>query len=310
MDGVHLLRDTENLLRTIFPFLFLISIGSGCDGDRVPDFDAERAFLDLERQCEFGPRVPGSEAHRRMEDWLVSILQSSTDEVVVDTFSLEVDTDPIPVLRNYIARINPDSKRRILLSAHYDTRPVADRDPDVSKRDQPILGANDGASGVAVLIELARQFHERRPKVGVDLVFFDGEDYGEDADRMLLGSRRFAAENSDYRPLFGILVDMVGDRDLNLYQEIYSVQGSPETVRRVWSLAGQLGFDEQFISYPRYAVMDDHVPLLEAGIRCINIIDFDYPYWHTTGDTPDKCSAESLEIVGTVLLHLVYGLDS
>lgn len=304
------MRDTANRFLAISPVLFFVLLGPGCDGGPKPEFDAERAFLDLERQCEFGPRVPGSESHRRMEEWLVSILESCADEVVADTFSVEADSDSLPIFRNYIARFKPDSKRRILLSAHYDTRPMADRDPDISKRDQPILGANDGASGVAVLVELARQFHERPPAVGVDLVFFDGEDYGEDTDKMLLGSRRFARENSGYRPIFGILVDMVGDRDLRLYQEIYSVRGSPETVRRVWSLAAELGLGELFIPYPRYAVMDDHVPLLEAGIRCINIIDFDYPYWHTTGDTPDKCSAESLDSVGTVLLHLVYGLDS
>jgi Zn-dependent M28 family amino/carboxypeptidase len=241
-----------------------------------------------------------------MGEWLVENLRIYADTLLIDVFTAEIGDRDLPEFRNYIAKFNLDAEHRILLCAHYDTRPVADRDPDPAKRDKPITGANDGASGVAVLLELARLFSENRPAAGVDMVFFDGEDYGEDLDRMLLGSKRFAGQNADYRPLFGILLDMVGDRDLKIYQELYSVGGSRETVKRIWDLAGDMGFGEIFVPIPRYAVMDDHVPLLQAGIRCINIIDFEYPYWHTSEDTPDKCSSESLRTVGEVINRLVY----
>jgi hypothetical protein len=306
MDGISLLMS-----RILTPLLILCAgiafIGlPGCSERPIPVFDGERAFRDLERQCEFGPRVPGTEPHRKMEEWLLDRLTLYADKVYADTFSVDVGLKKFPEFRNYIAKFNTGVNQRILLCAHYDTRPVAELDPDTEKRDRPITGANDGASGVAVLLEMARLFHELRPAVGVDMVFFDGEDYGEHVDHMLFGSRRFAVESKDYRPLFGILLDMVGDRDLKIYQEIYSIEGSPETVKRVWDLAGAMGFEKTFVPIPRYAVLDDHVPLLQSGIRCINIIDFEYPYWHTSEDTPDKCSDESLKVVGEVILRLVY----
>ena len=306
MDGISLLKCRFLLLLLFLALYAVLTVVVGCSGIPPPVFDGEGAYRDLEQQCEFGPRVPGTEPHRKMEDWLFNRLKMYADVVVVDTFSVEVETGSFTKLRNYIAKFNSAVSKRILLCAHYDTRPMADRDPDDTKRDQPIAGANDGASGVAVLLELARLFNERRPAVGVDMVFFDGEDYGEDVDHMLLGSRRFAEENADYRPLFGILLDMVGDRDLKIYQEFYSIEGSPETVKRVWRLAGIMGLEKTFVPIQRYAVLDDHVPLLKVGIRCINLIDFEYPYWHTSEDTADKCSGESLKAVGDVVLQLVY----
>ncbi len=287
--------------------IMMFSCGYG--GTVPPSFDGDRAFGLLEKQCGFGPRVPGTVQHVEMETWLHAELETYAAEVVVDTFSVDLEGGGSLELRNYTARFNPLSNRRILLCAHYDTRPVADKDPDPSRRDQPIIGANDGASGVAVLLELARSFSAKTPAVGIDMVFFDGEDYGDNYDQMLFGSKRFASENRDYRPLFGILLDMVGEKELKVYQELYSLKGSPETVKRVWNLAKSMGLGEVFVPVPRYAVLDDHVPLIQAGIRCIDIIDFEYPYWHTMEDTPDKCSGSSLKSVGDVLIRLVYGGD-
>lgn len=306
MDGLHILIDvlTSPLRSLILVILFSVSCAD--PESLLPRFDGKRAFQDLVMQCEFGPRVPGTEPHERMEEWMIDKLELYADTVLVDSFSYDSDQHEFPVFRNYVARFDGESEQRVLLCAHYDTRPVADEDPEPLSRDKPISGANDGASGVAVLMEMARLFSVKRSAVNVDMVFFDGEDYGENAEHMLLGSRRFASENSDYRPLFGILLDMVGDSDLQIYQEIYSLEGAREIVKRVWDLSSAMGLENIFIPIPRYAVYDDHVPLLQAGIRCIDIIDFDYPYWHTAGDTPDKCSPESLETVGNVLTRLVY----
>jgi len=278
----------------------------GCSGGSPPGFDGARAFRDLETQCGFGPRVPGTGSHRKMEEWLLGLLTGYADSTSVDSFTIQVEGDTLPEFRNYFAVFHAAAQRRIFLCAHYDTRPVADREKDPAARHRPIPGANDGASGVAVLLEVARILSEKKPPVGVDMAFFDGEDYGDSPDRMLMGSRRFAAENATYRPLFGILLDMVGDRDLRIYQELYSCEASPEIVKRVWEKAKDLGLGDVFIPIPRYAIMDDHIPLLQAGIRCIDIIDFDYPYWHTSGDTPDKCHPGSLKAVGDVLLALIY----
>jgi len=200
--------------------------------------------------------------------------------------------------------------RRILLAAHWDTRPWADRDPNPKNRNRPIIGANDGASGVAVLLEIAHHLKAQPPQVGVDIVLFDGEDSGREGhdDEFLQGSRYFAAHKSpDYVPEFGIVVDMVGDRELTLYIEQNSFRYARQVVDRVWRKAEELGITE-FIRDARYQVVDDHLPLLEVGIPCIDVIDFEYPYWHTLEDTPDKCSPESLEKVGQVLLHVIYEL--
>jgi hypothetical protein len=210
-------------------------------------------------------------------------------------------------LSNIVASFNPEKARRVLLCAHWDTRPFADQDPDTALRAEPILGANDGASGVAVLLEIARAISRSEPLLGVDIVLFDGEDGGSPGDQegFCLGSKHFARVKGDYQPEFGILVDMVGDKDLVLYKEAYSARHARELTDSVWSKARQMGL-LCFRDSVKHAVYDDHVPLLGAGIRVIDLIDFDYPYWHTTSDTPDKCSPESLQKIGDLLLHILY----
>lgn len=280
----------------------------------VPAFSGRRAFDYLERQVGFGPRNPNSSGHRQCGEYLLGVLRGFADTLTVQQFEQPgYDRKPLRLM-NIVASFKPDASDRILLCAHWDTRPRAERDPNPDRWNEPIPGANDGASGVAVLLEIASLLKSSPPPIGVDIVLFDGEDYGHEGDtpNYLLGSRYFARTRpADYIPRFGILLDMVGDTRLELPREGSSVYYAPDIVDMVWGKAASLGFT-QFLGEVGPAVMDDHVPLNEAGIRTIDIIDFSYPdesheYWHTHEDTPDKCSPESLEAVGTVVTHIVYG---
>ncbi len=291
--------------RTLACFLVL---GISCSRSQVPVFDAARAFSILEKQCSFGPRNPGSEGHKKCLAYLESELRLYADAVVRQPFRWTSPHDgKTHTLTNLVSSFGM-SGERILLCAHWDTRPYADFDPVPANRQKPILGANDGASGVAILLEIARNLKARRPRTGVDIVLFDGEDSGleGESDTWCEGSRYFARNRQlSYQPQYAILVDMVGDRDLRLPVEKGSQRYAPDIVNRVWNKASELGlYAFEKTSGPE--VVDDHLRLLEAGIPAINIIDFDYPYWHTLADTPDKCSAESLEMVGTLLLHILY----
>ncbi len=295
-------------VKSIIPVLIFFSLVSA-------QFNGQRAFSYLEKQVAFGPRNPGSEGHKACLGFLQKELNKWADQVELQSFTYRDQFRKKTLkLTNVIARFNPEKKRRIFLAAHWDTRPTADQDKE-ENRNKPIPGANDGASGVAVLLEIARVLHNQKPNIGVDLILFDGEDYGRSGhlDEYFLGSRYFAENyaKGKFKHEFGILIDMVGDARLNLKREGYSMRYLPWLVDKVWKTAQNLGFYEfsdEFLGY----VDDDHVPLLKKGIPCIDIIDFEYPdksnrYWHTLQDTPDKCSAQSLSIVGTVLLEIVYG---
>lgn len=273
-----------------------------------PLFDGERARQLVVAQCEFGPRNPGSAGHGRCLDWMESELRATGVVVRRQPFSYALPGQPPFSLCNLVASYRPREKRRILLAAHWDTRPWADRDPVATSRGKPIAGANDGASGVAVLLELARLFHDSPPPVGVDLVFFDGEDLGTESnmDGFFRGSRVYGQSVlGQAPPERAVLLDMVGDRDLMFSVEGYSRQLAPATVAWIWA-AGREVAPAFFSDQVRYTVQDDHLPLLAAGIPCADMIDFDYPYWHTLADTPDKVSAASLQVVGDVLVHLLY----
>ena len=269
-----------------------------------PEFDAEHAFQYLVRQCEFGPRNPGSKGHENARKYLISELKQYSKEVVTQEFE-HTDKQKLLKLTNIIARFGKKDGEKILLAAHWDTRPFAEHDPNPEKRNTPIIGANDGASGVAVLLEVARILNSKPPENEIFIVFFDGEDYGKRSSEMFLGSRYFADNMERWKPDYGILLDMIGDKELDLPMEQFSYRSAPDLTQKVWRTAIDLVLDA-FL--PRFgpAVMDDHVPLIEAGTPCIDIIDFDYPYWHTTEDTPDKCSAESLGTVGKLILALIY----
>jgi len=267
-------------------------------------FDAQRAFAFLKKQCDFGPRPPGSEAHRKTRDYLFAELGKRSKNVALQPLEHQTETETLQ-LNNILAEFGPADGETILLAAHWDTRPFADRDPRPENRKKPILGANDGASGVAVLLEMAHVFKEHPPPRRVVIVLFDGEDYGPSTDHMFIGSRFFARNLGQWRPDYGILLDMVGDKDLALPIERHSWIANREFTEAIWNRAATLGL-APFQNRLGRAILDDHIPLIEVGIPMVNIIDFTYPYWHTVEDTVDKCSPKSLEIVATLVISIVY----
>jgi glutaminyl-peptide cyclotransferase len=274
----------------------------------IPDFDEEKAFTYLKQQCDFGSRVPNSQAHGRCEDYLYDKLSVTSDVCRRQKFTYyDVDRDDTLYLTNIIASYNPDDNERVLLCAHWDCRPWADEEPDSNLHHLPILGANDGASGVAVLLEIAEILKEHRPPSGVDIIFFDGEDYGETGkpDKWILGSKYFVENIGGYRPLYVILLDLVGDADLQIHKEYYSQAYAGWLVQRIWR-AATLEKARHFYPDVKHVVLDDHRPFQEIGISAAVIIDMDYDYWHRLSDTPDKCSAQSLGEVGRVVLRLLY----
>lgn len=274
-------------------------------------FDSNRAFEILKKQCEFGPRPPDSEAHRKTKDYLFTELKKYADTVTLQPYKSEVDTIDDPPQRktlhmnNIIAEFGSNHNETLLLAAHWDTRPCADRDPNTDNQREPILGANDGASGVAVLLEIARILKATPPPRRIIIILFDGEDYGKTTDQMFLGSRYFAKNMGKWKPDYGILLDMIGDKDLQIPIERFSWDANPEFALAIWGRAEKLGL-APFQRKLGPAVMDDHVPLIEVGVPMVNIIDFDYPHWHTLEDTVDKCSPKSLEVVGKLVVNIIY----
>ncbi len=291
------------------------SCGGGGRGDPVharTAFDGAAALAYVKTQLDFGPRIPGTDGARRCGDWIVAQMRSRADTVIVQSWADTTAAGSVLPLRNILARFRPGVTDRVLYVTHWDTRPVSDEARDTSLRKIPVPGANDGASGVALFIALGDVLKRTPPSVGVDLLFVDGEDYGSFTPLrdVLLGSTYFASHlpASDYRPLFGVLWDMIGDRRLLIYQEGNSVQQAPEVVARVWRTAADLGYDRYFVPEPRYTMTDDHIPLLKAGLRVIDVIDYESEaggYHHTPYDTFDKVSSASLQIVGDVATTLV-----
>jgi glutaminyl-peptide cyclotransferase len=272
------------------------------------EFDGARAFGYLERQMQFGPRIPGTAAHEQAGDWILAHLRGTADTVIVQEITHTTKNDHVLHLRNFFARFRPTQADRVLYLAHWDTRPHADQSANLAAQRQPVPGADDGASGVALLLGIADVLKVRPPTLGVDLLFVDGEDYGDFADSsdVLIGSRYFAAHlPAGYTPLFAVLFDMIGDKDLQIYAEGNSQAEAPEVVDRVWRTAADLGYGNIFVPQVRHTLIDDHVSLQRAGIHAIDVVDFDYPYWHTTDDTLDKVSATSLQVVGDVAVAVI-----
>lgn len=282
--------------------------GGDAASSTAVEFNGTSALKYVEQQLAFGPRVPNTAGHQKMGDWLLNELRARADTVVVQEFRHRTGKGQTLRLRNFFARFRPEATDRILYVAHWDTRPFADKSANLGQQQLPVPGANDGASGVAVLLGVADALKAKPPAIGVDLLFVDGEDYGDFADstETLIGSRYFARHLPPaYTTLFAVVFDMVGDRDLELPQEGYSAQNAPEVVQRVWQTADRLGYGRIFLKRVSTALTDDHVPLQQVGIRAIDIIDYDFPYHHTTEDTIDKVSAESLQIVGNVAVALI-----
>ncbi len=273
---------SETLILTLAPTLT----------DAPLQFDGERALQHIAAQLDFGPRTPGSEGHEEIVPWMVAELQSENWDVSVQEIPYGEYT-----IQNVIAKRGQGAPW-IILGAHYDTRFHADNDPDPEKHTQPVPGANDGASGVAVLLELARGLPaDLQGKVW--LVFFDAEDNGRIPGwDWIMGSQAFVLA-LEGQPDAVVIVDMIGDADLNIYQEKNSDQ---VLTQEIWKVAETLGYGDKFMPALKYSMLDDHTPFLRAGIPAVDIIDFDYPYWHTVEDTIDKVSARSLQAVGDVVL--------
>ncbi len=296
-----------------FIVLLLLSCGSETSNKNIPVFDGQRAFDYLEKQVSFGPRIPGSENAANCREYFIRFFDSLG--IPVDTFQFvhncKVSGKPITMI-NILASFNSEDKNvsdRYLLAAHYDSRPRAEYDPDSLKRENWIDGANDGASGVSVLMELANLMTSQRPRVGVDLILLDGEDYGRpgDLDEYFLGAKDFVKRNIREKYKSALVIDMIGDSDLKIYKEEHSSKYSPEITDLVWQIAARLG-ETAFVDSVKHAIHDDHLSFMTINLPSAVIIDFDYKYWHTTYDNVDKCSAASLRTVGRVVTELIYEL--
>lgn len=289
----------------------------------VPSFSADSAYRFIEQQVAFGPRIPNTQAHRECAAYLANKLKSTGAAVIDQEFNVRAFDGTLLNGVNIIGSINPEHPRRVLLFAHWDTRPWSDHDPEPANRLQPVTGANDGASGVGVLLEVARQLGLKLPRVGVDIIFFDAEDYGapaswqgNDPHTWCLGSQYWAKNphKPGYKADFGILLDMVGAQDATFYKEQISEYYASDIVRKVWTAAHQLGYDNYFINKPGGSITDDHLYVnMLSGIPAINIIQYDPNsdngfghYWHTINDTMENIDRNTLNAVGATVLSVIY----
>jgi glutaminyl-peptide cyclotransferase len=273
-------------------------------------FSGSAAYTYAKAQVDFGPRVPGTPAAQKAGDWIIRQMRARADTVIVQSFTYTTaDGKKLP-LRNILARFRPDLAQRVLYVTHWDSRPISEAATTEAEQKMPVPGANDGASGVGMFVALGDVLKRTKPDVGVDLLFTDGEDYGQfgppEVD-VLIGSRYFAAHlpSPGYKPIYGVLWDMIGDKDLRIPYEMNSFQQAPEVVSRVWQTAADLGYGDVFVQESGGLVTDDHIPLLNAGIPVIDVIDLTYAPHHTPYDTMDKISAKSLATVGDVATALV-----
>ena len=285
------------------------------------EFNADSAYRNVKAQVDCGPRVPGSEGHAKCEKYLVSELKRYGADSVIEqkTTVTAFNGDKLPI-NNIMGRFNTAAEHRVLLLAHWDTRPWADEDPDESRRKQPIPGANDGGSGVGVLLEVARCLHIEKPSIGVDILFVDAEDYGESngqtENSWCLGTQHWAMNHpyiSGKKPIYGILLDIVGGMNARFHREITSSQLAPSIVNKVWSTAAASGYGNIFINNDGGAVMDDHIYVNQAGIPCIDIIENQNsqtgsfpPTWHTHADNMSNIDKKSLKAVGQTVLNVIY----
>ncbi|MBQ3324616.1 MAG: M28 family peptidase [Muribaculaceae bacterium] len=283
----------------------------------VVDFDGNNAYNLVKAQCDFGPRVPGTPAHSKCAEWLEQQLRDYCDSTIVQQAQVTTFDGTTLNIKNLIGIINPDADNRILLLAHWDCRPWADNDPDPAKHKEPVMGANDAASGVAVLLELARVMNNKKPTVGVDILLTDAEDWGTNnmEESWALGTQYWAKHPhvEGYSPRFGILLDMVGAKGAKFSKEIQSMQYAPSVVNEVWDMAQQSGYGSYFDNNAGGAITDDHIVVNQMGIKCIDIIDMRqggdtgfFDGWHTTGDTLDKIDPTVLKVVGQTVANVIY----
>ncbi|MCC7055364.1 MAG: M28 family peptidase [Gemmatimonadaceae bacterium] len=322
------------MLRRVVPTLTLVALAGlvACSGETpgatagpgadslalrsAAAFDGERSMTYLRTALGFGTRVPGSTGHVKTGDWIVAEMRARGATVTEQTWTHTTKGGTALPMRNIIARFNPTAATRVLYVTHWDTRPRSDGQ-GVAPADtgKPIVGANDGTSGIALFLSIADALKAKPTTVGVDLVFVDGEDYGSfgppEVD-VFIGSEYFARHLPDpgYAPEFAVVWDMIGDRSLQIFQEQFSLDNAGAVVARVWSRAEALGYANYFIQRPKHPVNDDHIPLQKVGLKAIDVIDLDYPYHHTQEDTEDKVSRESMQVVGTVAVSLIRELEA
>ena len=322
-------------MKKIFIFIAFFSIVISCANKsqqqtedkkpvNVPTFNADSAYYFVKTQVDFGARVPNTEAHRQCAAYLSQTLKRFGAEVIEQRTVLTAFNDDKLNAVNIIGSFNPESSNRVLLFAHWDSRPWADNDPDPSNHKTPVMAANDGASGVGVLLEMARQFSIQKPEIGVDIIFFDAEDYGApqnypgaSEDAWCLGTQYWAnnPHKAGYTAEFGILLDMVGAPNATFYKEEFSMYYAAGIVEKVWSVAAKLGFSNYFRDQKIGAITDDHVYVNKiAGIPSIDIIQYRNEgqnsgfghYWHTVNDTMENIDKNTLFAVGTTVMHVVY----
>lgn len=295
------------LVRILVILAFAVAARADQPGLATPD--PARAFGYLKQICDLGPRISGSAAMEKQQELLRKHFTDLGAQVAAQEFDVRHPETGLPVrMRNLIVSWQPEAKRRALIGCHYDTRPFPDQETLPQYRREVFLGANDGASGVALLMEMAHFMKDRPTPLGIDFVFFDGEElvYNNMRDRYFHGSEFFAGQYRNnpppYRYVAGVLVDMIGDKDLEIYIEKFSARYAPQVTESLFQVAKELKVKE-FVARKRHEVRDDHIPLNEiARIPTCDLIDFDYPYWHTRNDLPAACSGESLSKVGRVLL--------
>lgn len=333
-----MLRGMRNKFSVLFCSIFVLFMGCGntsssdsydSDVDSIPampGFNADSAYSFVERQCAFGPRVPGTDAHAACLKWLVSeFSRLGADTVIVQEGFARIYSGDMKPLRNVIVSFNASSDRRLLFCAHWDSRPFADNEFLVENRRRAILGADDGASGVGVLLELARILGLNPPSVGVDIILFDLEDWGApewehsvlaDGEDWCLGSRYWALHRHipGYRPEYAVLLDMVGGNDERFYREYFSERNAKWLNDKVWGQASAIGLSSRFVDEIGGAITDDHLPLYDiASIPSIDIVAFNqnrdngFPeYWHTLNDDMSNISKTTLSDVGNLVVSLIY----
>ncbi len=317
-------------------YFLLLTVLYSCNQGRQPvetkeepvalasaSFNADTAYAFTKQQVAFGPRVPNTPAHNKCAVFLAATLRRYTKDVTIQRGTVNAYNGTALRFSNIIASFNPEAKVRVLLLSHWDSRPIADHDPDPAKRRQPVDAANDGGSGVGVQLEIARQLNIKQPAVGVDILLVDAEDYGapEDAassatDDWALGSQYWAKNphKQGYTARYGILLDMVGATDARFTLEATTMKYAPDIARKIWAVGEQLGYGEIFSTEETNGITDDHVYINEIlRIPTIDIIQYDpttksgfYKNWHTTHDNMEGISRETLRAVGTTVLTAVY----
>lgn len=331
-------------MKKIFLILGIIITFVACESDKkpqqttqkvekktvkVPAFNGDSAYYFVKMQCDFGSRVPGSKAHQQCAQWMVETLKGYADTVFVQDFKTRVYDGKVFDGKNIIAAFNPNARKRIIIAAHWDSRPYADNDPDEKNWKTPIDGANDGASGCGVMMEMARvmKTHRIADNIGIDLIFFDLEDYGAPkwAEESLhndlawgLGSQYWSKKQhvSNYSAYYGILLDMVGASNPRFPKEYYSQRDASWVLNKVWRTARDMGYDDYFLNEIGDPINDDHIYMIHyAGIPTIDMIHLNgeedrtscfYPYWHTINDNIEQIDVKTLQMVGNVVMKVIY----